>query len=451
MTEVLLDYIKTCREAGLSNPEIAKRLVQVGWPKVDIREALGVDFDIEIPPPPSFSRFQKEIANTDVIVPDKKKWGFSKLRWGRKANTGDEIKASESISVPVVKTKSRGHRIWRTFEMVQKTVLVVAIMFGTGYGFYRLLNLKESELEFERKMDQQRVDNFNSLKDKVVAIYGKTRKLPDKIENIDSKGEFSRDPGTDQIYDYKKITVSSFQFCTIFNLDSESSQKGYTCYPYELNAMGVASAGLPFNPVLEIKAEVLSGQAQAFEGCTNPQPLLANNQRCVDPQNCRKPMFTQQFGMSSVAMSNSKDRIAQTFKLPKDLKAGEVTEISPWFITFSGSSACMAIYEMSDETDPLSGQKLAEYKIDISNLKKEAYNPLYIEPIKLTKGKTYSAVFSVLDDNSFVSFARGMENADYYEGTAIYLKRPLVDCVKGCEPVKWTDRQDDIKFGIKFF
>jgi hypothetical protein len=441
MTDVLLDYIKTCRDAGLSDIEIGKRLLQVGWPKTDVGKSLGINVDIEIPPPPAppLSSLQSEGAG--VLVKVKNRFGFLKWPFKRKAKN----------ITPIPKQQGRGRKIWRAFENAQKLMLIILILAGVGYGGYLLLNLKQNEIEFDRNMDQQRMDNFSALKDKLIKTYASTHKLPDKISNIDSAGTISKDPGTGQTYDYQKITVMSFQFCTVFNLDGQSYKKGYTCFPYELNTLGQATAGLPYNPVQDNTAAVLSSNQQQFPGCDNPQPLLANNQRCVDPQNCRRPMFVQEFGMSSVDLSNSKDRIAQTFKLPKDLKTGELTEVSPWFITYSGTSACMAIYQLSDEADPLSGTELAEYKIDIPSLKKEAYNPLYIKPIKLEAGKIYSMVFSLPDDNSFLTFARGMENSDYYDGTAYYLKQPLLACTKNCEPVQWVDRQDDIKFGIKFY
>ena len=86
------------------------------------------------------------------------------------------------------------------------------------------------------------------------------------------------------------------------------------------------------------------------------------------------------------------------------------------------------------------------------NLKKDEYNSLFISPITLDPKKSYSIVFSLLDNESFISFAKGNELSSYYDGNAYYLKRPLNECSgDDCPIVEWIDRQDDIKFKLKFF
>jgi hypothetical protein len=204
-------------------------------------------------------------------------------------------------------------------------------------------------------------------------------------------------------------------------------------------------AGVVYNPQ--------SQQNPQITNCINPQHLLQSNLRCSENEgNCGKAIIAQDINLASVGISNTKDKIAQTFVFPTAEKNSELTEVAPFIMSFYGNLGCMSIYEQSDVTQPQSGRLLAEYSIDFTKLKAESFNSFFINPIPINPSKSYSVVFSLLNNESFMSFAKGNELSNYNNGTAYYLKSPLENCsALDCPIVEWVSRQDDLKFKLKFF
>lgn len=346
-------------------------------------------------------------------------------------------------------------KFWHTFDIAKRVTLIVAVLFAVIYVASYFLQLREDAAKVNANEDEKTIENMGVLREKFEAYYQKNKKLPSTIKDVDSKAEFSTNSQTNQVYDYKIISSTNFHICTVFNAGGDTYTKGYVCQPFEVNTMGMVSAGLPINPAEKATTLPLTGELKSYPGCTNPKPLLAANPKCdaSDHTNCRKPQDKQEFGMSSVGLSNSKDRIAQTFKLPQKTGATMITQFDPFITDFSAKgTACMAIYETEFDNEPLSGKVLAEYLIDFKNLEKESYNSLFIDPLTLNPDKTYSFVFSLpKDDDSSLTFGRGMELSSYKDGNAFYLKQSLEECTKNCQPVEWINREDDLKFKIRFY
>lgn len=504
MNEVLLDYVKTCKDAGIVDAQIRQQLITVGWAESEADMVLGAK--------PNIKEFAEKLTEqpvakaTETLKPKKKI--FPTFNFKRKKTeevtaptavkiTQDTAKTEDKDPPQVVLgpdghkyfvyfypvpshlqndqslkptfipmppdggtampasqyTKKKKSRFWEILDIVRRvtilTTLAVAIFFVANY----FIQLKLKSNDFDKNIDIVTINNLESLRQKIEEFYQKNRKLPGTLDSVDSRGEFSKDSQTGQAYDYKIVSSSSFQICTVFNTDGPNYGRGYVCQPYEVNTVGMVAAMTAFNPENIAKNSTPTiTVAKSFPGCANPVPLLTANAKCTDEHaNCRKPQHNQDFGMSSVAISNVKDRIAQTFKLPTKEPATMVTEFSPFINNASGGRLCLAIYENEFDNEPLSGRMLAEYVVPAASLKANEFNHLYIRPISLQKGVSYSFVFSAMDADTTVTFARGMELSNYNEGNAYYLKRSLEQCSKNCEPEIWVDRQDDLQFNLKFY
>lgn len=350
--------------------------------------------------------------------------------------------------------KKKDSGFWHKFDIARRVALIVGLLFVVIYVASYFLQLREEASQFNANADVKTIENMAILREKFEQYYQKNKKLPSTLKEVDSKGEYTMNTQSSQSYDYKIISSTNFHLCTVFNQGGDTYTKGYVCQPYEVNTLGMVAAGLPINPAEKTAELPQTGSLKEYPGCSNPIALLKENPECEasDHTNCRRPQQTQEFGMSSVALSNSKDRIAQTFKLPTKAAASMVTQFDPYIIDASSSgTACVAIYETEFDNEPLSGKVLAEYSINLGSLKKGEYNSLFIDPLALSEDKTYSFVFSLMDDKSVLTFARGMELSSYYDGSAFYLKRPLEECTENCEPVEWINREDDLRFKIRFY
>jgi hypothetical protein len=343
-------------------------------------------------------------------------------------------------------------KFWNAVDIGRRVLIILVVVAAVGYGAKYLLDLRAKSANFNKDQDAVTVANLESLRQLMQDYYMKNLKLPTALTSIDNAKKYSINDQTGEDYDFKITGASNYQVCTLFNADGPNYTKGYVCQPYQVSAQGLIAPATAFNPAQVTTLPNSGTTAQSFPGCTSPKPLLTANAKCNDAQsNCRKPMYNQVFGMSSVAVSNSLDRVAQTFTLPKTDPATMVTEFDPFIIDAKGGTACVAIYENEFDNEPLSGRELAEYAIPVSALKLNAYNTLFFNPIPMAKGKSYSFVFSVMDNNTSITFARGMELSSYTDGNAYYLKRSLEVCTQNCEPDLWVDRQDDLKFYLKFF
>ncbi len=579
MNNILLDYIKTCRDSGFSDAEIVEQLIQVGWAKIEIEAAIAGKRVIKKKvskftfPKFNFPLFSKKVSaekqsstsektNEKKIKPfgilkgkfsgvklSKIKPNFAFILTPRSKKQVLNTKKHESINevvttapenhqvvmgpdghkyyvyfypvpaqlepnMPVTnpmqqvmqqpyyipmpgnmnsqmpiypyapmpypmygqaqfmqmgqqqypqgypgfapqQTELKNSKFWHTFDIAKRVTLIVAVLFAVIYVASYFLQLREDAAKVNANEDEKTIENMGILREKFEAYYQKNKKLPGTIKDIDSKAEFSTNSQTNQVYDYKIISSSNFHICTVFNSGGDTYTKGYVCQPYEVNSMGMVAAGLPINPADKAETLPLTGDLKSYPGCSNPKPLLSANPKCdaSDHTNCRRPQDKQEFGMSSVGLSNSKDRIAQTFKLPKNAGATMITQFDPYIIDFSSKgTACMAIYETEFDNEPLSGKVLAEYSIDLKTLEKESYNSLFIDPLNLNPEKTYSFVFSLMkDDDSSLTFGRGMELSSYHDGNAYYLKQSLEVCTKNCQPVEWINREDDLRFKIRFY
>lgn len=345
-------------------------------------------------------------------------------------------------------------KFWHTFDIARRVAIIAGLLFVVIYVASYFLQLREDAARINANEDEKTIENFEILREKFEAYYQNNKKLPSTIKDVDSSNEYSMNKQANQVYDYKIISSSNFHICTVFNSGGDTYTKGYVCQPYEVNTMGMIAAGLPINPAEATATLPQTGELKEFPGCSNPKSLLSANPKCDenDHTNCRKPQQTQEFGMSSVGLSNTKDRIAQTFKLPQKAGATMITQFDPFIKDFSkNGTACVAIYETEFDNEPLSGKLLVEYGIPLKNLEKESYNRLFIDPLTLNADKTYSFVFSLMDDESSLTFARGMELSSYYDGNAFYLKRSLEECTKNCQVDEWINREDDLKFKIRFY
>lgn len=355
---------------------------------------------------------------------------------------------------PAVKKKAS--KFWDRVDLIRRAAILIVLVVVIGYVANYFLQLRQKAAEFNSNADSQTTTNFETLRDKIQTYYQKNKKLPTILKEVDSDQSFSTNSLSSQAYDYKIVSSTSFQLCTVFNSGGSTYQSGYACQPYEVNTLGMITAGTLINPADDSSSDSsgTSNSSGNFAGCTNPVALLSANAKCnvADNTNCHKYQFTQEFGMSSVAISNTKDRVAQILKLPSNQGVTMLTEFDPYILSVEGSgSACVAIYETEFDNDPLSGRVIAEYKIPLASLEKEAYNKLFINPVAMVKDKSYSLVFSMLTDDSSVTFARGMELSSYNDGTAYYLKRSEENCTSNCTVDKWVNRDDDLKFMMKFF
>lgn len=363
------------------------------------------------------------------------------------------LPGSPAFNEPV-KKKRKDSKFWNAVDIARRVTIIVALLLVVGYVANYFIQLRKEAAAFNANADSETQANFEALKQKFEEFYQKNKKLPSTLKEIDSKAELSTNVQSGQVYDYKIISSTNFHLCTVFNAGSSTYQKGYVCQPYEVNTLGMISAGLPINPGDGSGNLPATGTQKEYPGCSNPKPLLSTNVKCDanDHTNCRHPQHKQEFGMSSVVLSNVKDRIAQTFKLPASGGATMFTQFSPFIIETTGTgNACMAIYETEFDNEPLSGRVIAEYQIPLKTLEAQSYNNLFVNPVVMQSGKTYSLVFSMMDENGSVTFARGMELSSYNDGNAYYLKRSLEVCTKNCEPEIWVDRQDDLKFNLRFY
>lgn len=363
-------------------------------------------------------------------------------------------KAVKEQTQPLLVEKKK-NTFKQRFEKVKKIFTIILGIAAIGLIVWWVISLNNQSGNFDALADTERLAQIDKIQAGIGTYYKQYKRLPTTLTEIDSKKEFTIDKGTNQSFDYKVVTSTSFQVCTVFYTKGVSYDKGITCFPFEINTNGDVSAKLAFNPANgdNSQSNTSADTSVPFYNCKNPVKLLQSNIRCSDENgNCRKPTIVQEFGLSSIGLSNNKDKVAQSFVLPKSGNATELTEISPYVISYFGNMGCMSIYENDVSTQPQSGKLLAEYEISIPTLVKESYNRFFINPIKMDATKSYSVVFSLMDNDSFISFAKGNELSSYYEGSAYYLKRPIEDCTgTGCPTIQWIDRQDDIKFKLKFF
>lgn len=486
MFSEIFEYIKKCRKLNIGDSTIFSVLKNSGWKEADINYAFTEYNKIDLLPPtpipnydapthvinpePALSQPVKSVPkafyNQPIYVIDKEKGVVVRnstpvVKKGFKARLVGLFKRKQKAKVvpevvsqvvPVVGNVKKTSKLKRNLRKAEKIFTIVIGLSLIGLIVWWVVSLNNKSGGIDAAADTERLAQVNLIQEGVVKYYRKSYKLPTALKDIDSKSEFTIDSGTNQPFDYKVLTPTSFQTCTVFYTNGESYDKGYVCFPFEVDKTGGVVAGLAFNPQIQQPLQTNKESAIPFYFCTNnPKPLLTANARCTEVSgNCRKPIINQEFGISSIGLSNSKDKIAQTFVLPKLAK--ELTEVAPFVFDFFGNMGCMSIYEQTMATQSQSGKLLAEYQVDITKLKKDEYNSLFIDPITLDPTKSYSIVFSLLDNDSFISFAKGNELSSYYDGHAYYLKRPLVECTgKDCPVVEWIDRQDDIKFKLKFF
>jgi len=361
-------------------------------------------------------------------------------------------------SKPLTKSQETRNKINRFLAKAKKILMILIGIGAIALIIWWVISLNSKSLTYNIDADNKRLEQMDKIQNAISVFNKEQNRLPRQLSDIDSQKEFIIDKGTQQPFDYKILKATSFQVCTVFYTKGENYDKGYVCFPYEVNATGEISAGLPFNVLSQEQTQTnaYTQTSVPFYNCKNPKQLVQVNMRCTEPSgNCRKPFILQEFGLQTIGLSNNKDKIAQTFKLPTknvDFPGTQLTEVTPFVFTYYGNMGCMSIYELEDETQPQSGRLLVEYEINLSTLKKEDYNKLFIEPITLDPKKSYSVVFSLMDNASFISFTKGNEMSNYYEGSAYYLKRPAQDCTgENCPIVEWTNRDDDLKIQLKFF
>ena len=122
-------------------------------------------------------------------------------------------------------------------------------------------------------IDSTRISNFNSIQYAVENYYQTHNSLPQSLLDLPSTLT-TTDPQTQKPFDYKMVSQTNYQLCTVFSTDSKSNsqlvdtysastdqhKKGYDCITYILPARVAKPTEIPFStaaPVAQFTRGVL--------------------------------------------------------------------------------------------------------------------------------------------------------------------------------------------------
>lgn len=125
--------------------------------------------------------------------------------------------------------------IARTKDILFFGVMTMLMIVSLGYGFS---NIPSPFDQKDIKLDKERVDDLNTLKDQIQTYHNDNKALPENLTQLKQdpystyqERDYIQDPQTKKLYEYTKTGDITYKLCATFAKETQK-KKSYD-YPYE--------------------------------------------------------------------------------------------------------------------------------------------------------------------------------------------------------------------------
>lgn len=147
------------------------------------------------------------------------------------------LKMATAIFIPIVTFSFYFYDIRRT-KTEKKDPVVRAYFWGSLVlvlvTLVSGLMIVESPKEARaRRFDEQIMNNFATLSDRIGFYYQNNNQLPANLSVLETAGEYGNfyaDPETGKAFDYKIIGKNTYELCAVFRRDNNEPKPGYSNY-----------------------------------------------------------------------------------------------------------------------------------------------------------------------------------------------------------------------------